>query len=270
MGSKGDPLAGSGRVRRVSRQDDPLKRGAGPRVSGEVADYCDSPDRTRPDEEPFCAQGSEPSWQNLHLESGLQGGPIDAQRLPFEIPRADTAKLCLTAMLSSSTPRPRTRMTGRSGAVPIATACGRSRVSWRSSTARRSRSAGTFPSRAATAPDRGRGRVYVTDRVLEPKAQERVHCFDWRTGRRLWSYAYDCDYGGSQLCRRASRLGHDRPRPRLFAGAVGHLFCFDAARGTVLWSKDLNREYRIRMPIWGNRRGAPDRRRPRHRTDRGE
>ena len=36
------------------------------------------------------------------------------------------------------------------------------------------------------------GRVYVTDRVLEPKEQERVHCFDWQTGRRLWSYAYDC------------------------------------------------------------------------------
>src|SRR5712692_4923133 len=30
------------------------------------------------------------------------------------------------------------------------------------------------------------GRVYITDRVVEPKEQERVHCFDWRTGRRLW------------------------------------------------------------------------------------
>src|SRR5215207_3884931 len=38
------------------------------------------------------------------------------------------------------------------------------------------------------------GRVYVTDRVVEPKEQERVHCFDGRTGRRLWSHAYDCVY----------------------------------------------------------------------------
>src|SRR5260370_27463179 len=27
------------------------------------------------------------------------------------------------------------------------------------------------------------GRVYLTDRVVEPKEQERVHCFGWRTGR---------------------------------------------------------------------------------------
>lgn len=95
------------------------------------------------------------------------------------------------------------------------------------------------------------GRVYVTDRVVEPKEQERVHCFDWQTGRRLWSYAYDCSY---------ERLGYpDGPRAavtidqgRAYSlGAVGHLFCFDAARGIVLWTRDLNREYRIRMPTWG-------------------
>ena len=32
---------------------------------------------------------------------------------------------------------------------------------------------------------------------------------------------------------------------------MGHLFCFDAASGKVLWNKDLNAEYKIRMPIWG-------------------
>ncbi|MGD8500422.1 MAG: PQQ-like beta-propeller repeat protein, partial [Phycisphaerales bacterium] len=30
-----------------------------------------------------------------------------------------------------------------------------------------------------------------------------------------------------------------------------HLFCFDAADGSVLWAKDLRKEYKIRMPIWG-------------------
>jgi outer membrane protein assembly factor BamB len=95
------------------------------------------------------------------------------------------------------------------------------------------------------------GRVYVTDRVVEPKEQERVHCFDWRTGHRLWSHAYDCAYEGVSYA--------DGPRAavtieggRAYSlGAVGHLFCFDAARGAVLWSRDLNREYRIRMPTWG-------------------
>jgi outer membrane protein assembly factor BamB len=95
------------------------------------------------------------------------------------------------------------------------------------------------------------GRVYVTDRVTEPKEQERVHCFDARTGRRIWSHAYDCDY--------AELSYPDGPRAsvtidqgRAYAlGAVGHLHCFDTATGSVLWRKDLNREYRIRMPVWG-------------------
>ena len=34
-------------------------------------------------------------------------------------------------------------------------------------------------------------------------------------------------------------------------GTMGHLFCFDAAEGSVLWKHDLNTEYQIRMPKWG-------------------
>ena len=38
------------------------------------------------------------------------------------------------------------------------------------------------------------GRVYITDRLNKPKQVERVHCFDWETGDKLWSYTYDCVY----------------------------------------------------------------------------
>jgi outer membrane protein assembly factor BamB len=95
------------------------------------------------------------------------------------------------------------------------------------------------------------GRVYVMDRVVEPKEQERVHCFDWRTGRRLWSHAYDCSYAGVGYPdgpRTSVTIDHGRAYS---LGAMGHLFCLDAANGTVLWSRDLKREYRIRMPTWG-------------------
>jgi outer membrane protein assembly factor BamB len=34
-------------------------------------------------------------------------------------------------------------------------------------------------------------------------------------------------------------------------GTTGNFFCFDAAKGDVLWSKNLKTEYGIRMPIWG-------------------
>ena len=40
------------------------------------------------------------------------------------------------------------------------------------------------------------GRVYVTDRVAKPAEVERVHCFDWQTGRSIWSHSYECKYAG--------------------------------------------------------------------------
>ena len=95
------------------------------------------------------------------------------------------------------------------------------------------------------------GRVYVTDRVTDPRQQERVHCFEWETGRILWTYAYDAIYAGIgyQNGPRAAVTINDG---RAYAlGAMGHLHCLDAADGSVIWSKDLNREYRIRMPNWG-------------------
>jgi outer membrane protein assembly factor BamB len=95
------------------------------------------------------------------------------------------------------------------------------------------------------------GRVYVTDRCTEPRQVERVHCFDARTGRGLWTYAYDCRYAdvGYTAGPRASVTIADG---RAYAlGTMGHLHCFDAANGRLLWRRDLNADYRIRMPIWG-------------------
>ena len=95
------------------------------------------------------------------------------------------------------------------------------------------------------------GRVYVTDRVVEPKQIERVHCFDWKSGEPQWSHSYDCAYRdvGYAAGPRASVTVDDGRAYSL--GSMGHFFCFDAATGKVLWSKDLNVEYKIRMPIWG-------------------
>jgi len=95
------------------------------------------------------------------------------------------------------------------------------------------------------------GRVYVTDRQIEPRQIERVHCFDWQTGRKLWTYSYDCSY---------RRVGYTAgPRAsvsidggRAFAlGTMGHLHCLDAATGNVLWKKEPDVDYQVRVPIWG-------------------
>ena len=34
-------------------------------------------------------------------------------------------------------------------------------------------------------------------------------------------------------------------------GTMGHLFCFDAANGKVLWKKVPGADYTVRLPIWG-------------------
>lgn len=100
-------------------------------------------------------------------------------------------------------------------------------------------------------PTVARGRVYVTDRVERPVQAERVLCFDEQTGEQIWAYQYDCVYEhvGYQAGPRASVIIRDGKAYSL--GTMGHLFCFDAATGRVLWKRELNSEYEINMPIWG-------------------
>lgn len=95
------------------------------------------------------------------------------------------------------------------------------------------------------------GRVYVTDRVVEPAQIERVHAFDAATGEPVWSFEYDCPYRdvGYQAGPRASVSIDDGLAYAL--GTMGHLHVFDAASGNVVWKRDLNADYKIRMPIWG-------------------
>ncbi|MGM0490839.1 MAG: PQQ-binding-like beta-propeller repeat protein, partial [Planctomycetota bacterium] len=95
------------------------------------------------------------------------------------------------------------------------------------------------------------GRVYVTDRVVEPREMERVHCFQWRTGREIWSHAYECSYGGVSYTA-GPRAAVTIDDGRAFAlGTMGHLHCYDAASGDIQWARDLKEEYDIRVPIWG-------------------
>ena len=95
------------------------------------------------------------------------------------------------------------------------------------------------------------GRVYLTDRLTKPSQVERVLCFDAANGKPLWTHAYPCPYGSMSFpCGpRASVTIHDG---RAYAlGTMGHLHCLDAATGAVLWKKDVEKEYGIRIPIWG-------------------
>ena len=93
--------------------------------------------------------------------------------------------------------------------------------------------------------------VFLTDRITQPENIERVLCFDAKTGEKIWSYSYDCDYIGIGYPAgpRASVIIDETRAYSL--GSMGHLHCFNNKTGEIIWSKDLYTEYEIRMPIWG-------------------
>jgi WD40 repeat protein len=104
--------------------------------------------------------------------------------------------------------------------------------------------------RGYSGPVVARGRVYVTDHQLRPEV-ERVLCFEEATGRPLWTHSYHCDYQDMEYGN------GPRASPTVHAGKVytlgtrGDLFCLDAARGAVIWKKDLARDFNASIPRYG-------------------
>jgi len=99
-----------------------------------------------------------------------------------------------------------------------------------------------------SSPIVAKGRVWLTDSQLDkPKARERMLCFDEATGRPLWAYSHDVSFPewaftpGQEKGPNATPIFFDGKVYVL--GCVGHLFCFEARAGRVLWEKDLAQEY---------------------------
>ena len=95
------------------------------------------------------------------------------------------------------------------------------------------------------------GRVNVMDRVASPTQIERVHCFAWQTGERLWSHEYERAYRNVDFPAGPRACVAIRDGLAYALGSMGDLHCLDAASGRTVWRKDLLEEYGIRMPIWG-------------------
>ncbi|MEX2175126.1 MAG: PQQ-binding-like beta-propeller repeat protein [Pirellulaceae bacterium] len=94
------------------------------------------------------------------------------------------------------------------------------------------------------------GRVYTMDRPPESD-DERIVCFDEKSGEPVWQHRYratykDLDYGKGPRC---TPTVHDG---RVYTlGAVGHLHCLDASTGRMLWAKDLVEDHKAKQPMWG-------------------
>jgi outer membrane protein assembly factor BamB len=75
-------------------------------------------------------------------------------------------------------------------------------------------------------------------------------CFDWQTGKKIWTHTYDCPYEVSYNAGpRASVTIDDGLAYAL--GTMDHVHCYNAADGKVLWARNLRSEYQARIPIWG-------------------
>jgi outer membrane protein assembly factor BamB len=107
------------------------------------------------------------------------------------------------------------------------------------------------------------GKVYVTDYLRSAgdekpaptkrndlKGKERVLCLDAKTGDELWKHEYDCNYAISYPA--GPRCTPTVDDGKVFTlGAMGDLFCLDAAKGNVIWSKNLPKTYNAPLPLWG-------------------
>jgi outer membrane protein assembly factor BamB len=108
------------------------------------------------------------------------------------------------------------------------------------------------------------GKVYLTDRILDPGAsnpaspfktdavagRERVLCLDQKTGKLLWSHDYPCPYRVSYAAGpRTTPIVRDGKVYSL--GTMGDLFCLDANSGAVIWSKNFAKDLHAAVPFWG-------------------
>lgn len=107
-------------------------------------------------------------------------------------------------------------------------------------------------------------RVFVTDRQVsegnDPQSPfqrgavpsvERVLCLDDASGKVIWKREYPCVYTVSYPAGPRCTPIVDGERV-ITLGAEGHLNCLGTADGNVVWSRDLKKDYGIKLtPTWG-------------------
>jgi len=106
--------------------------------------------------------------------------------------------------------------------------------------------------------------VFITDRKLTPRGTnsanpfdkrsipgvERIICLSEKEGKVEWDHTYDCPYNVSYPAGpRATPVVSDGKLYTL--GTEGHLFCFDAATGKKIWSRQFKEDFGTETPLWG-------------------
>lgn len=99
-----------------------------------------------------------------------------------------------------------------------------------------------------SSPVVAQGRVFLIDSELQkPRARERVHCFDEKTGQPLWTHAYEVNYPDWAFDPEQQSGPNSTPAVhsgKIYSlGAAGNLLCLDAAAGTLVWGRNLMKDY---------------------------
>lgn len=92
------------------------------------------------------------------------------------------------------------------------------------------------------------GRVYLIGSELQrPKARECVRCLDEKTGKELWQHAYDVTYPDWAFDPKQNSGPNATPMVKggkvYTLGQMGDLYCLDAAKGGVLWHRNLMKDF---------------------------
>ncbi len=113
-------------------------------------------------------------------------------------------------------------------------------------------------------PSVAKGKVFVTDRILEGKVanpanpfdvkdvkgKERLLCLSEKDGKEVWKYEIDSTY-------KISYPAGPRCTPTVdgetvyFLGAMGHLAAIDIKTGKAVWTKEFLKDYEATLPYWG-------------------
>ncbi|MGI9012767.1 MAG: PQQ-binding-like beta-propeller repeat protein [Phycisphaerales bacterium] len=91
----------------------------------------------------------------------------------------------------------------------------------------------------------------VTLGYFEDQEIDRVQCLDALTGELRWKYEYPAEkwakyHGGGSNATPVIDGDHV-----YLINREAQFFCFNKADGTVVWSKELMKEYELEQPTWG-------------------
>ncbi|MDB6153635.1 MAG: hypothetical protein JWL90_2088 [Chthoniobacteraceae bacterium] len=91
------------------------------------------------------------------------------------------------------------------------------------------------------------GRVFLCDSErVKPKAWERVHCYDEKSGKPLWTHTDEVNYPEWAFTPNTETGPDGTPIAaggKVYAvGRMGNLVCLDLRDGAVLWQRDLTKD----------------------------